>query len=627
VSERRLVAAAAVLLGLVPLAAPLLPLGYRGPDLRAGTALALALILSYLLAAVLGGSVIARDLGERRLGFYFSRPLSGWAIWGGKLLAALLLALGSGLLVLLPSVLLGDRLDPGGSWGQGLAWGSSLVLNAVLWAGSVAALLLLANAAAVMVRSRSPWLLLDLAAALVLGALVWVLVVELLLAGAFGALVRGQLALLAALVVALGTASAVQVLRARTDLRLGHRLLSLTLWSSLGLAVLGIGIYGRWVLAASPEDLESIPRVLPAPAGDWLALSGRAAGRAGFEPTFLLNVSSGRYFRIRGAFGLWGGLAFSRDGRRVVWLEPGGRRVFPLTLSRLDLDRPGARPVQAPISFSDWMPGALALSGDGRRLAVIHKDRILVSDLGTGRLLVSHPMPGEPLWNLDRLRFLGSGALRFYGSRQTGNQTELRILDLDPGSGRVLRSLRLPFPDGWVQGLSADGQRILVETRRTSPTSPEFQVLDLSTGELSALVRLPGILGNARFLPDGRLLVATRGGGRVSLRLLDGKGTELRRFELPGDHVDLGGQPVPGWLAVAVTPEHSSRKRGRWRVLLLDLEHGARRPLGERMVPVGSPDLPPGSLGTELFLRGDGGLVRIDPKTGRTSVILHEGAH
>src|SRR6185436_4892397 len=110
---------------------------------------------------------------------------------------------------------------------------------------------------------------------------------------------------------------------------------------------------------------------------------------------FLLDVSSGRSFRIRGAFGIWGGLAFSRDGRRVVWLEPGGRRVFLLTLFRLDLDRPGARPVQVPISFSDGSPGALALSGDGRRLAAIHKDRILVSDLGTGRLLVSHPMPGE----------------------------------------------------------------------------------------------------------------------------------------------------------------------------------------------------------------------------------------
>jgi hypothetical protein len=29
-------------------------------------------------------------------------------------------------------------------------------------------------------------------------------------------------------------------------------------------------------------------------------------------------------------------------------------------------------------------------------------------------------------------------------------------------------------------------------------------------------------------------------------------------------------------------------------------------------------------LGTELFLRGDGGLVRIDPRTGRTRVVLHE---
>lgn len=47
---------------------------------------------AWAVALLMGGSVIARDLGEGRLGFFYARPVPWWAIGGGKLLAALLLA-------------------------------------------------------------------------------------------------------------------------------------------------------------------------------------------------------------------------------------------------------------------------------------------------------------------------------------------------------------------------------------------------------------------------------------------------------------------------------------------------------------------------------------------------------
>lgn len=622
-AERWLIPVAALLLGLVPLAAPLLSIGgYRGPELRSGTALALALITSGLLAVVLGSSVLARDLGERRLGFYFSRPLPGWAIWAGKLAAAFVLALGSGFLIMLPCLLLGDRLDP-----SGLFWKVSLADNVGLWAAGVSLLILLANAAAVMFRSRSPWLLLDLGAATLLTAVVWVELNRLVVEGAYGALMQIPAGLLAALLAALAAASAVQVLRARTELRRGHRLLSLTLWGLLGLAALAVAGYGRWFLAASPEDVLTFRFVTPAPAGDWVALAGPVQRRAGFEPLFLLDTRSGRYVRIPSSvwdYGLWNGPVFSRDGRRAVWLEPEGRRAVPLYARRLDLDRPGARPEPVPIVFDGSSPRALALSDDGRRLAAIHRERILVMDLATGRALASVRMPGgRNLWE-DRLRFLASGTLRFYGIRdgERDEESELQVVDVDPVGGKVLRSFATPAPNEWTSTLSPDGNRLLLHTRDLTLPDSHARVVDLATGASSPPIPVQRLTGGVCLLGDDRILVSEGDGGRVVLRLLDLQGVELRRYSLPAGRLRIGGRPAPGLLAVAIVPPGG---RGNWdsrRSLLLDLDRGTWRPLADGVVPVALNDLPPGSLGTRLFFHHGGGLLEIDPATGRRRVIL-----
>jgi hypothetical protein len=624
-AERWLILVAAILLGLIPLAAPFLPIeGYQGPELRAGTALALALITSYLLALVLGSSVLARDLGERRLGFYFSRPLPGWAIWAGKLMTAFVLALGSGFLIVLPCLLLGDRLDP-----AGLSWRVDTTENVVLWAASLSLLILLANAAAVMFRSRSPWLLLDLGAATLLTAVLWVAWSRLASAGASGAVMQIQIVLLVVLFVALAAASAVQVLRARTDLRRGHRLLSLTLWGLLGLATLAVAGYGRWILAASPEDLLSFRFVMPAPAGNWAAVSGPVERGYGFEPLFLLDTRSGRYVRIASSvwsYEFWGGPVFSPDGRRAIWLEAEGRQPLPLYVRRLDLDRPGARPTPVPVVFDETYPRSLSLSRDGRRLAAIHRDRILVMDLATGRALASAPVPaGGQTWE-DRLRFLASGALRFYGTRAIGEgeaERELRVIDLDPGTGKILRSLALPASDELIWDLSPDGNRLLLGSRNLAFTSSRTRIVDLTTGDSSSSpIALQAVAGSASFLGDDRVLVSERTGGKAVLRVLDIQGAELRRFEIPADRLRLGGQPAPGLLVVAIVPPGAGKDLALRRCLLLDLDRGTWRSLVDGMAPLSWPKTSIGSPGTRLFLQDRGGLVEVDPATGRQRVIL-----
>src|SRR4051812_36820470 len=172
--ERRLLAVAALALGLIPPMVPLLPgMPSASPaELRSGVALSLALVLSFVFALLLGGSVIVRDLVEHRLGFYFARPLTGGAIWAGKLAAAAVLAAGAGLLVLLPPPLLGGVPDPSGSWGA--TWVAlSRPEIAAVWLGALLLIVAVSHAAGVIFRSRSPWLLVDLAALGVTAAIVW----------------------------------------------------------------------------------------------------------------------------------------------------------------------------------------------------------------------------------------------------------------------------------------------------------------------------------------------------------------------------------------------------------------------------------------------------------------------
>jgi hypothetical protein len=616
-AERWLLALAAVLLGLVPLAVPFLPLGIsHTPDARSGTAIALAVIVSYVLALVLGSTVLARDLSERRLGFYFSRPLPGWAIWAGKLAGAAVLAFGSGVLVLLPSVLLGDRPDPSGYLGSE---GDS-ALSFTLWAMTVLALLLAANAFSSMVRSRSPWLLLDLLAVTLLAGLVGAVTERLLTAWALGALAMAHAGLLVAAVLSFAAASAVQVTRARTDPRRGHRLLSLTLWALLGLSALAFGGYARWVLAATPEDLVGIGGVVPAPKGDWIALVGSTGKLRGeLEPAFLMNISSGRSFRLDANPLAWGALAFSDDGRHAAWMQMAGQGALPVTIHRLDLGRPGAEPIATPIGFSEHVPHSLTLSPDGGRLACLLDDRIVVQEMSNGLLLLAAPvLLGEP-WDRDRLRFLDSRTLRFYGARVQGSRSELRVVDFDLDTGRAIREIRVPGYDHALRGISPDGQRLLLKARTPEPSREELAIADLRTGEPPLSIPGEGVLSGYSFLPDGRVVTTLRNKNLTELRVLNGGGVELKRFDLSG-RVRLGGQPAPGLLVVMTTGDSSEKT---WRSILLNLDSGAMRPIGEGLYPEGWPSLPTGSIGTQLFVQKDGGLVQIDPETGSQRAILH----
>ena len=112
---RRTVFAAAAVAGIAALGAPLAH-GLRGPaadDATGAVGLLLAVAFAFGLSIALGAWSAASAIASRRIAFDFGRPLSAPAIWGGRLVAATVLAAISAALALLPAVATGGRVSLG----------------------------------------------------------------------------------------------------------------------------------------------------------------------------------------------------------------------------------------------------------------------------------------------------------------------------------------------------------------------------------------------------------------------------------------------------------------------------------------------------------------------------------
>ncbi|WP_457831553.1 hypothetical protein, partial [Staphylococcus aureus] len=70
-------------------------------------ALMLGIFSSLGVAFFTGVVLFGRDLSEKRIGFYFSRPIPALSLWTGKILAGWALILGSFFATLVPSFLVG----------------------------------------------------------------------------------------------------------------------------------------------------------------------------------------------------------------------------------------------------------------------------------------------------------------------------------------------------------------------------------------------------------------------------------------------------------------------------------------------------------------------------------------
>ncbi len=644
---RRLVFPVALAAGFVPLVGSL-AYGWSAPDAALGRLLVgsvTATALSIAFALLLGGSVIVGETSEKRISFFFARPISAAAIWGGKILAAVFVTLTAALVAFTPAWLTG----PGNMRGL---WGFNPGLReTLLGALALAVLLVLGSHAAVTIgRLRSPWVALDLilGPTLVLLAAVFL---QSLLRNSFSGYDDGDgvnpvstalIVLAAAFFVALVLATFVQVAEGRTDARRAHGAFSVVLFGIFGAAVALTGAYAWWCASASATSLVTVVGdVQTAPRGGWLTASGRLrAWRGG--GTFLFDSAGGRSLRLHG----WN-VAFSQDGAHAAWGEP--RFGFferrdnrsDVTIADLVSGRAVATGLEA--GLGGWM----ALSPSGRRLAALDSGTLAVYDVSNpsrSRLLAAFPL-GE---DGRALAFVDEETLRLFPrSVNAARRTDLvpaslEITEFSVHSKKSLVTGRFDRETMPFVRLSADG-RYFVGTRRLTDDPYGKQALTLLDGRTGALVatladdlRAP----QARFLTENRIAVAGIDGASARLIFFEGErgwGTRARSVELgPAKRVVLGGEIAPGKIAVSLLPfeENFPASLRAAKLVIVDAASGAVSPGPAGLLPANrfgwwfNPVLPPaeaGSPASALFLDAEGGLVRLDPATSAKTVLLAKG--
>ncbi len=634
---RRWVLLLAAALAVLALLLPLLP-GFDGQqpsDVRESSAAILMLALGYGLAVVLGVTLFGSDLSEQRLGFLFSRPVSGWSIWLGRLAAAFCLIMVAQLILLVPLVAAGGRIEIVFS----LGWWAIPVF--VIGPGMM---LLLAHALSIMARDRSPWLVLDLVAVTAAGVTCWLVVrpvhqscsieATLAVAGAFGL----------TLLTGLFLAGAIGVGSGRTDLRRSHVALSLTLWLVLAIGWTGVATFARWLDHFGPTQLSRVQNLdLSDPTGDWVLLSGRSAVRLDTFRRFLVSADGATHLALRQEdhWANWINqrFAFSASGTVFAWLDD-GRVEKARTVYWVDLESLPLQPVATTITVNSWHDIALSPTG-GRLLLRDYDGLVSIYDLRDDRLLATVRV-AENQDDHPACAFVSDGLVRCYTGRSSDDQLRsFRIHELDVATGELRLTAELDHVDDRSWPFFSPFSPQLLVLAGCPESDCRLQLLDPVTATIDREVPLPSGTSNATLLADGRVVAAegTATEARaVAVQNEDPGGWTRYPFDGPA-FPTLGSEIVPGGLAV-FTGELRDGDERFWAckaVEVLDLASGDRRALlpcrGGRLE---CRDLQFGFWGNRVptawhqqawhyFLDDRHALVRWDPESGAITTIAGGG--
>ncbi len=582
---------------------------------------------------------LSREIANRRIGFFFARPISSAAIWGGKLAGSAAVAAGAAALALLPSFLINR-----GRFSREM--GSILLAGVVL---AVAALLPIAHALGIVFRSRLARLGADLVLFVLAAAAIALTSRWLIGETAVDAWRRAMVALACFLLGAVVAAGFAAVGRGRADIQEAHRALSRLLWPVALAAAALFAAYAKWIVSVGPGDLGWI-WVSPAPRGDWATVSGQAPSRVD-KALFLLETSTGKFVKLKNGYAR---PVFSADGRAAVWLETSHSVSFLSLLSRpewmgssrpvrfyhLALGERSAGPSPTGVLFSS-PPRAWAISSDGKRLATVNDETggasanfVSVYELPTARLLAAAAIPRQAS---AHLLFLTPDRLRIYLEESPGRgaandvDRHLGICEMDVIGKKLTETGRMgPFAGFLVLRTDAGATRaIVLDPRGRKMTLHDGrsgrQIAVLSSGEKRSR--------NAAFLGDGRIVQVESSETGTRVRIFSSDGEEQRMVAIrfgPGWRIGLGGETAPGVIVVAVRSEKADWKDSE--CLLVDTRTGQTRSIGEHLFPAAAmawwgrhdPSWYPaaGSEATRLFLDARGSLLRLDASTGETRVIL-----
>ena len=624
--ERRflLVAAAGVSLVALALSAVVAPAWARA----GGHDLALGLFMGFPVAVALavGSSLIGRDLAERRLSFYFSRPLSAGALWAGKFLGGAVLVLGAFICCLM------SLIYSTGGLARHAAGG---------WVVFLLGLMAFAHVATAMYRSGSWLFALDLGLGALFVTVFGAQLRHLVSAGA-GPLLFGEPFGVLGVVSAVATAgmlaaAAAQLAYGRADAHRGHVALSAAVWTFALAGIGGLALWSAWVLRVTPADVGGVGYPLfAAPRGSALLFRGASwHGRAGFSPIFLMDGQSGSYVRL--PLERVTPPAFAGDGRTAVWVAPEvpwGTYLAPdhfliatraawqattiagtqyeraaLAVARLDGGAPAVE--ERPLPRRHTVTMALAMDTDGRQALVSGPSSVFLVDAASGTFLASAPLSG-----VVAADFLPDGTVRLYRYEPAAHpRATLVVLEWNSRDGAQVERGRVPG-EFLMRLLARHGDLAVVSTG-----AREKALLDAASGA----VRL--FHSAASDLPGAALVLST---GEVALTL----GEELRVVSREGETVASFPiaprtaayalrEPAPGELAVGLW----TLTIGERRTVFLDPRTGRMRREEKGILPAGprhggpASQPEPGSLASRLFTDLEGALIVLEPGGRRREIV------
>lgn len=565
--ERSFVLVTAAMISLTPFIAALLPhrggTGTRSVIIVIGAIATAGLTLG--LAIVLGGSIVGRELSERRLSFYFSKPVPASAIWFGKLAGAFAMIVLCFAITFLPSFLAAH-----GEWRS--TWGFSLAGASAALLGLAAYLLLASHALTTMVRSRSPLIALDLALLAGFAALAWMIVRPLMLNGAVNllAFVAGSILLMVPVSVLAG--GVWQLSRGRTDIRRSHRELSRFFWIAMGIVIAAAAGYVAWIFSAGPRDLK-IEQTTSNAAADWIGITGRALHRGDYDPTFLVDLRSGKSIRVPGARYLARG-EFTHRGDAVVTVTQsvGLQGRGEVHVRRLD---PPYAEESTGIATSLW--SRVVLSDDLKRAAIYDGHILSVHDLAAKALLASVLVPfGD---NGD-VFFPSDDIVRLYARGSRGSNThavplETRIYELDVKRRQLTQTgLVSAVAKAMITRVSADGSTLVVSEFGGSQ-GRRVRLADARTGAERGVVE-----GHAPYsvtaLASGGIAFVSSNDGKAYLRIADARGSAVRDIPLGVPGVGTVREVTPGrTFVVNVLHGTATRTGANWTLLVVDAGRGS----------------------------------------------------
>lgn len=495
-AEKRFVFLAAAAFAAIAAVMPLIPGIHDRAEAVVVTATILATAFAVGLAAILGATIVGRDIAAGRMSFYFARPIGGASIWFGKLAAAVVLVIVSFAIAMIPALIAGPMTVR-------RVWSGSVPQVAALIGIAALVLFFGAHALGTMIRSRSALIAADfLGAALVVG-IAWLLVRPLLWGHALQAIILLGKSFAWALLAAALAAGAWQLIDGRSDRRRSHRAFSTAFWGLVAAALLGAAIFTGWIVSAKPTDLHGRIGVLQAPQGDAAVVTGETRHRFDYRPTFLGDRH----------IGITPWAQFSPDGQRAVLLELISPFRPPTELVVRDAAH-GWRATPTKIGFTSWV-GPLVATDDLARVAAAANDILTIYDVPSSRALGSFKLHDAAI---RAMFFVTPDVLRVY----LAGRTSVEVVEYDVPS-RALHRVATAVLGAAPLALrvSADGKRALLLERGAPPVLRDGRTLQ-PIGQADPSVR---------FLLDGSMVkVPGRYVGEIApgkVLVIDGKATEL----------------------------------------------------------------------------------------------------